>query len=103
MNEIKIHRYDGEGGAGGFAGYVEPSDKSWILFIGNDGAPLFYPHRNPDGGVNCEGVGPHNVRASGASKHDATRPDLCPYQHLHEKPGRGCNCGHQGPPPVRRG
>lgn len=56
MPNIKIYRYNETA-----AGYIEPEDKSWILFIGLDGAPLFYPHRAPDGRVLCEGMGRHNV------------------------------------------
>jgi hypothetical protein len=61
MQKIKIERYD-DPKAIGYQGYVEPEDRSWILYVENDGAPLFYPHRAEDGGVLCEGLGPHNVR-----------------------------------------
>lgn len=63
MDTITIKRYASPGTAngGGYQGYIEPADRSWIIYIGVDGVPLFYPHRAPDGGVLCEGVGPHNT------------------------------------------
>ncbi len=48
MNDIEIHEYKGETG---YRGYVQPLDKSWILFIGNDGTPEFYPDRDPETGA----------------------------------------------------
>lgn len=60
MQKIKIERYDNPE-AVGYQGYVEPEDRSWILYVELDGTPLFYAHRADDGGVLCEGVGPHNA------------------------------------------
>lgn len=31
--------------------WIEPEDKSWILFMAPDGTPKFYPERDKDGGV----------------------------------------------------
>lgn len=62
METINIKRYDSD--SVGYQGYIEPADKSWILYIGKDGAPLFFPHRKDDGGVACDGVGPHNTPPS---------------------------------------
>lgn len=59
MDTILIKRYDPN--VAGYQGTIEPKDRSWIIYIGADGVPLFYPHRAPDGGVLCQGVGPHNV------------------------------------------
>lgn len=59
MDKITIKRYDPN--TAGYQGYIEPADKSWILYIGVDGSPLFFPHRAADGGVLCEPAGPHNV------------------------------------------
>lgn len=59
MDTITIKRYDST--TAGYQGYIEPADRSWILYIGVDGSPLFYPHRAADGGVLCEPVGPHNT------------------------------------------
>lgn len=35
MENIEVHRYNGD--VGGWAGYVEPESRNWILFIGTDG------------------------------------------------------------------
>jgi len=59
MEKIIIKRYEPE--SAGYQGTIEPEDKSWILYVGKDGAPLFYPHRHEDGGVACQGVGRHNT------------------------------------------
>jgi|HubBroStandDraft_2_1064218.scaffolds.fasta_scaffold406293_2 hypothetical protein len=31
--------------------YIEPEDRSWILFVGVDGDVAFWPHRDANGGV----------------------------------------------------
>jgi len=51
MKDITIGRYDDPDKTGGWAGWVEPKDKSWILFIDKDGDTLFWPERDADGGV----------------------------------------------------
>jgi hypothetical protein len=60
MQKIKIERYDNPEAAG-YQGYVEPEDKSWILYVALDGAPLFHAIRAEDGRVLCAAVGPHNA------------------------------------------
>ena len=32
-------------------GWIEPEDRSWIVFIAADGHPVFYPHRDPKTGA----------------------------------------------------
>lgn len=34
-----------------FEGYVEPEDRSWIVFFTQDGSPLFWANRDEQGGV----------------------------------------------------
>ena len=36
--------------------YIEPEDRSWILYVGTDGGVAFWPHRDADGGVIGEPV-----------------------------------------------
>jgi hypothetical protein len=36
--------------------YIEPEDRSWLLFVEKDGTPLFWPHREPSGAVIGEAV-----------------------------------------------
>lgn len=31
--------------------YIEPEDRSWILYVGNDGTPVFWPEREVSGAV----------------------------------------------------
>ena len=35
---------------------VEPEDRSWILYVGKDGTPVFWPQRDAAGGVIGEPV-----------------------------------------------
>ncbi len=51
MQDITIGRYNNPDKVGGWAGWVEPKDQSWILFIDKDGKTLFWPKRDKDGGV----------------------------------------------------
>lgn len=54
MPRIKIGRYDTEGpDAVGqyYSGWVEPEDRSWILFIDVEGKPHFFPERDPQTGA----------------------------------------------------
>ena len=46
MQSIKITRYR-DPKAVGWAGYLEPEDRSWIAFIGRDGRPVFFLNRDP--------------------------------------------------------
>lgn len=52
MPDVTVHRYDAAPVAG-FIGYIEPADRSWILYVAEDGEPHFYPHRADDGRVIC--------------------------------------------------
>lgn len=36
--------------------YIEPEDRSWILYVGTDGEVAFWPHREPSGAVIGEPV-----------------------------------------------
>lgn len=47
MQNIIVKRYDDPKAVGGWAGWIEPEDKSWIAFIDTNGAPKFYLHRDP--------------------------------------------------------
>lgn len=49
MDNIAVHRYDDP--KVGWAGYIEPEDGSWILFIGFDGKPVFFGEREANGAV----------------------------------------------------
>lgn len=57
MSNLTIGRYDHESITKHFAGYIEPADKSWIIYLDADGKPaLYWPERDADGGVVGEPV-----------------------------------------------
>jgi len=52
MQNVIIKRYKDPQAVGGWEGWIEPEDKSWILFIKTNGEPpVFYPLRDVDGGI----------------------------------------------------
>lgn len=70
MPKIKISRYSATGGTENappvgkyWAGYVEPEDKRWILYIQEDGTPFFFGSRDPETGACTEP--PISVRVNG--------------------------------------
>lgn len=48
MPNITVGRYKGETG---FQGWIEPEDRSWIIFIADDGTPLLFTERDPKTGA----------------------------------------------------
>jgi len=51
MGNIKVGRYDNPS-AVGWSGWIEDEERTWIAFIGLDGRPVFFLHRDPStGGV----------------------------------------------------
>jgi len=52
MSNIKIGRYAVVETDGEWTGFVEPEDRSWIIFLNHEGKPgLYWSQRDPDGGV----------------------------------------------------
>lgn len=52
MSNITIGRYDDQSITKTWAGWIEPGDKSWIIFLDANGKPsLYYPKRNKSGAV----------------------------------------------------
>lgn len=47
MGNITVTRYPDPVAVGGWQGYLEPEDKSWIAFVGSDGRPVFFLDRDP--------------------------------------------------------
>ena len=57
MPNIKIGRYDHPSVTVDYAGWIEPDDRSWIIFLGADGAPaIYYAERDASGGVIGDGI-----------------------------------------------
>lgn len=50
MQNIHVGRYDNPR-ATGWAGWIEPGDRSWIAFIDLEGHPTFYLERDETGAV----------------------------------------------------
>ena len=49
MQNIHVGRYS-DPKSHGWAGWLEPEDRSWIAFIGLDGRPVFFLNRDPETG-----------------------------------------------------
>lgn len=50
MQNVTVHRYK-QPMAHGWAGWIEPADKTWIAFVGLDGRPRFFLNRDPASGA----------------------------------------------------
>lgn len=51
MGNIKVTRYPNPADVGGWQGYIEPDDLSWITFVAADGHPVVFLNRDPDTGA----------------------------------------------------
>lgn len=47
MGNITVGRYKHESVTRDYQGWLEPDDKSWIMFIRSDGVPEVYLDRDP--------------------------------------------------------
>lgn len=57
MSTITIGRYEHESITKDYAGYIEPADKSWIIYLDADGKPaIYYPERETNGAVIGDGI-----------------------------------------------
>lgn len=80
MQNICVSRY-AHPKAVGWAGWVEPTDKSWIVFIGLDGRPLAFLNRDP---------------ATGAVMPDDPEERAAHLARIREEqPSSGCGIGQQ--------
>ena len=43
MNDVQVHRYEQ---SCGFQGWIEPADRSWIVFVTDDGRPVLFDQRD---------------------------------------------------------
>lgn len=52
MDNIKIGRYSfPEKLTHCWEGWIEPEDRSWIVYVDSDGSPVVYLNRDPDTGA----------------------------------------------------
>lgn len=57
MSTLTIGRYEHESITKDYTGYIEPANKSWIIYLDADGKPsVYYPEREPSGAVIGDGV-----------------------------------------------
>lgn len=57
MGNVKIGRYDHPSITVDYSGWIEPEDRSWIIFLGADGKPaIYYAERDESGGVVGDGI-----------------------------------------------
>lgn len=47
MQNVTVTRYPDPAAVGGWQGYLEPDDLSWIVFIRTDGPPVMFLDRDP--------------------------------------------------------
>ena len=50
MGNITVGRYEHPQECG-WQGWIEPDDKTWIMFVRLDGQPVAYLNRDPDTGA----------------------------------------------------
>jgi hypothetical protein len=50
MKNIAVHRYSDPAQVG-WLGWIEPEDKSWIMFIPLEGEPVLFSSRDPETGA----------------------------------------------------
>jgi hypothetical protein len=48
---IRVGRYSNPEQTGGWAGWIEPEDLSWIVFVRKDGSVQVYLNRDPKTGA----------------------------------------------------
>ena len=57
MSNIKVGRYTHESVTKNYAGWIEPDDRSWIIYTDAEGRPaVYFPRREPSGAVIGKGI-----------------------------------------------
>jgi hypothetical protein len=52
MSNIKVGRYEDPSITRSYAGWIEPSDRSWIIYTDETGKPsIYFAERDADGAV----------------------------------------------------
>lgn len=51
MCNITVTRYPDPEAVGGWQGYIEPDDRTWIAFVRSDGQPVVFLDRDPATGA----------------------------------------------------
>lgn len=51
MKNILVKRYANPEAVGGWAGWIEPEDRSWIVYLDVEGKPLVFLDRDPNNGA----------------------------------------------------
>jgi len=50
MGNITVGRYDNPAEVG-YQGWIEPDDRSWVMFVGTDNVPAAFLNRDPETGA----------------------------------------------------
>jgi len=50
MKDIHVGRYDNPADIG-WQGWIEPDDRTWIMFVADDGTPVVFLDRDPETGA----------------------------------------------------
>lgn len=74
MQNITVGRYQHPTTRQHWQGWIEPEDRSWIMFIRADGAPIVYLDRDPDGAI-IEVVNPDGTKGTVNLDEEWTKPD----------------------------
>lgn len=51
MTNIVVGRYEHPSVTDSWQGWIEPDDRSWIMFVDADGQPLVFLNRDPETGA----------------------------------------------------
>jgi hypothetical protein len=60
MGNITVTRYPNPAEVGGWQGYFEPEDQTWIAFVDSEGKPVVFLDRDPVTGA-CGGLPAENA------------------------------------------
>lgn len=98
MQNLIVRRYANPKSVG-WAGWIEPADKSWIAFIGLDGRPLFFLNRDTETGgilpddpaeraahlamLKAEGGGRIGMHADGTADYSPGKDPHVPGEAIH--------------------
>jgi hypothetical protein len=50
VGNITVGRYDHPDSTG-YQGWIEPDDRTWIMFVASDGSPVAFLNRDPETGA----------------------------------------------------
>ena len=100
MQSIRVSRYE-HPKACGWAGYIEPEDGSWIAFIGLDGKPRVFLHRDAESGAILPDDAEERAKHIDALRAERERPRC--GGHIGERSDGSADYGPDGRDPLKVG